>query len=106
MEYKDKKFKLFNKVFTIKYVDTCPEEYLEEGKFFNGLTVYGDKTIYIITKDIHGKPISKSEMDETLYHELVHVMLDEGQYSGYSEDEPLVEWMAKCIFSLKNSKVL
>jgi len=44
--------------------------------------------------------MSKSETKITLLHELLHAILDEGQYFAQSEDEPMVEWLARCLKSL------
>jgi hypothetical protein len=33
-------------------------------------------------------------------HEIVHAILDEGQYGEISSNEPLVEWLAKCLIQL------
>ena len=44
--------------------------------------------------------MSKDDMKLTLLHELIHAVLDEGQYGNVSADEPMVEWLARCIKSL------
>lgn len=46
--------------------------------------------------------MDKSEAKITLIHELIHAILDEGQYHGSSADEPMVEWLARCLKSLKD----
>lgn len=45
-------------------------------------------------------------MSVSFLHEIVHAILNEGQYSGSSDDEPLVEWLAKCLKHLKDQKVI
>lgn len=57
--------------------------------------------IRISTKNIKGEKLSKDSITTTLFHELVHAILDRGQYFSSSEDEPLVEWLALCILTLK-----
>ena len=44
--------------------------------------------------------MDKSEAKITLLHELIHAILDEGQYHNSSENEPMVEWLARCLKSL------
>lgn len=44
--------------------------------------------------------MDKSDAKITLLHELIHAILDEGQYSNASNDEPMVEWLARCLKSL------
>lgn len=44
--------------------------------------------------------MDKSDAKITLIHELIHAILDEGQYGNASNDEPMVEWLARCLKSL------
>ena len=46
------------------------------------------------------------ELDKNLIHECIHAILDEGQFFDESSNEPLVEWLARCIYSLKKQKVI
>ena len=50
--------------------------------------------------------LSKEDIELTLYHEIVHSILGTGNYREYSNDEPLVEWIANCLISLKKQKIL
>ena len=50
--------------------------------------------------------MQENEILITLYHEIIHAILLTGQYINSSNDEPLVEWLARCILSLKNQKIL
>lgn len=45
-------------------------------------------------------------MKLTFLHELMHVILSTGQYNNCNNDEPLVEWLARCIYSLKNQNII
>ena len=42
----------------------------------------------------------------TLVHEIIHAVLDTGQYLEESQKEPLVEWLARCIISLLKQDIL
>ena len=42
----------------------------------------------------------------TLVHEIIHAILDTGQYFEESQKEPLVEWIARCIISLLKQDIL
>ena len=40
-----------------------------------------------------------------MLHELTHSILDTGGYNNSSSDEPLVEWIARCLNSLLKQNV-
>lgn len=44
--------------------------------------------------------MDKNDAKIALIHELIHAILEEGQYSDPSSDEPMVEWLARSIKSL------
>ena len=50
--------------------------------------------------------IHKDTLQETYYHEIIHSILNEGQYKEESDDEHLVEWIAKCLLQLKKQNAL
>lgn len=100
---KDRVVKIFNTKYKIKFVDSIPSTI--EGGFTFGICESQLFTIKVAIKDKNGKPLDKSIIRTSLMHELMHAILIEGQYLGYSEDEPLVEWMAKCICSLLDQKI-
>ena len=108
MEVKEiKRFKFFGNTYTIKYVDVCPlVEGQEDGAFNRGMIEPSTSTIYIATKDGAGKSYSKDRMDQTLRHELMHMVFLEGQYIHEYDDEPIVEWCAKAIGELLNKHVI
>lgn len=99
-----KKFDMFGTQYTIEYVDVVKCD--DENMFCWGDTDGRTHTIRIATKDMNGKKISKEELEITVLHELVHAILNEGQYREYSNNEPLVEWCARCLHSLKVQKVV
>lgn len=88
---KIKKIKIFNNIYTIKYVDKISND---NDRFTFGRTNSIDREILIATKGIN-KNLSLNSIKLTLLHELVHVILDEGCYSEESANEHLVEWLAK-----------
>lgn len=94
-----------NKVTDVKEqehaMDNC-----NEGDVLWGITDHDHKQIVISTKTILGKPRDKEDMERTLYHELIHAILVSGQYLQSNSDEALVEWLARCIYSLKQQKIL
>lgn len=101
---KDCKFNLFGTKYKMKFMDVVPNDDAE--KFTWGDTDGRTHTIRIATKDVNSKPIDEDEIDITLLHELYHAILNEGQYTNCSSDEPLVEWLARCTHSLRKQGVL
>lgn len=101
---KSKEFDLLGTKYTIQYIDKIEIE--EEGVFRSGSTNPTAHRIALARLDFDGKPMDKSEAKITLLHELIHAILDEGQYRGSSGDEPMVEWLARCLHSLRNQKII
>lgn len=99
-----KKFNLFGSKYTIEYVDEIETE--DENVFRFGQTNSAGQKILIAKNNYWGKPMSKDDMKLTLLHELIHAVLAEGQYGNVSDDEPLVEWLARCIKSLIDQKII
>ena len=103
MELKNTSFNIFGTKYRIKFVDNVLDE---ESNWIYGKTDTTSKEILISTKLSNGKDVQENEILITLYHEIIHAILFIGQYTNYSGDEPLVEWLARCILSLKNQKIL
>lgn len=99
---KEETFELFGTKWTIIYVD---EIKVDEG-FQYGLADYVNRRITIATKDTEGKSFPKEELEITKLHELIHSILATRQYKTVSDDEPLVEWLARSIYSLMKQKVI
>ena len=78
----------------------------EKGDWIYGKVDTSSKEIQISIKLSNGKDVQENEILITLYHEIIHAILLTGQYINSSSDEPLVEWLARCILSLKNQKIL
>ena len=103
MELKNKSFNIFGTKYRIKFVDNVLNE---EGDWTYGKIDIHSKEIQVSIKLSNGKDMQENEILITLYHEIIHAILLTGQYMSSSEDEPLVEWLARCILSLKNQKIL
>lgn len=103
MELKNRSFNIFGSKYRIKFVDNVLDE---ESNWIYGKTDASSKEILISTKLSNGKDVQENEILITLYHEIMHAILLTGQYINSSGDEPLVEWLARCILSLKNQKIL
>lgn len=105
-KYKDTKFHLFGSLFTVKFIDsikkiegTLKQDTNYEG-FKYGLFIPDKQVIYIATKDSEGNNLDDSIIKITLLHEIFHAIFTTGCYNNSSSDEPLVEWTARCLFSL------
>ena len=97
----NKKIDIFGTKYTIKIVDR-----IEDGDTLCAGIVYNDSLIIKIARYINDAKISNKEMIKTLLHEINHAILTSGQYLNSSQDEPLVEWMSRCYYSiLFNQKI-
>lgn len=101
---KEEKFNLFGSNWTIKYGDKIEIE--GENGFQFGLTDYVARVISVATKDNQGEPLPEEEVEMCKLHELVHAILGTGMYGDISGNEPLVEWLARCIYSLVKQGVI
>ena len=104
MKLKDKEFDLFGTRYKIIYEDKIVPQ--EEGNFIMGTANTAANEIHIARQDFYGNPVDSSEHKITLIHELIHAILNEGQYLSSSGDEPMVEWLARCIKSLMDQKII
>lgn len=102
MQFKNRKFKFMDSVYTIKFVDKAPITQNQDEDAFNyGVFDPKSKTIYISLKNPDdGKEYPKEHIMQTLRHEIMHMIFLEGQYLSCYDDEPLVEWCAKAIGQL------
>ena len=100
-----KKFKIFGEPWKIEWVD-CILNPENPGMWRFGETDNGSHKVRVSMECGDGTPIPLRTQEITKVHELLHVILDEGQYLEESQNEPLIEWLAKCIVSLKEQKVL
>lgn len=98
-----KKFKLFNTEWKIEYIDSFGDS--DETKFQLGNTDHVTHTV-TIARYANGKKLSNQDMELTLLHEIAHCIFGTGQYNSCNSDEPLIEWVANCLYSLKKQSIL
>ena len=102
MEFKNKKIDLFGTTYKIKYVDEIEND---EGNHLFGLTDNSTREIFIATT-INNTSIPDTEIQITLLHELIHAALMTGQYLEENTNEPMVEWIARCIYQLLKKNII
>lgn len=103
MKFKNREIDIFGSKYSLEYVDKIEAE---DGMFIEGVCQSSAGKIQIVKKDFNNKEIDNRNHTRVLFHELMHAILNEGQYFGSSADEPMVEWMARCLTSLKEQKVI
>ena len=91
MEYKDRTIDVFGSKWKLKFVDKID---LEDDSNPDGITDANKRLIAISTNQ------SDNEVMITLLHELIHAILDTGQYLSSSQNEPMVEFVARSLYSL------
>lgn len=91
----NKKIDLFGTKYTIKIVDK-----LEDNENRYDGQIYHDSYIIKIARYIGNTKSSNEEMIRSLLHEINHAIFTTGQYLQTNEDEPLIEWLARCMYSL------
>lgn len=96
-QYRDRTVDIFGSKWKLKFVDAIE---VDDGASVDGLT---DSTNRIISVDVKQ---AKNEADITLLHELIHAILNTGQYFNASSNEPMVEFLARGIQSLIKQGVL
>lgn len=93
-------FTIFNTTWTVSFIDNFKNE-TKEGEFKFGDINYELNRIRIATKTKEGQLLAEKTIKLTVLHEIMHAICGTGQYNAYSEDEPFIEWLANCIYSLK-----
>ena len=101
-DFNNKQFDIFGTIFTIKLVDTLDED---DNNLHYGLTEGNTKEIRI-SKEVMKAKQPDSEIYITLVHEIIHAVLNTGQYLEESQKEPLIEWLTRCIISLLKQDIL
>lgn len=101
-DFNNKQFDIFGTIFTIKLVDTLDED---DNNLHYGLTEDNIKEIRI-SKEVMKAKQPDSEIYVTLVHEIIHAVLNTGQYLEESQKEPLIEWLTRCIISLLKQDIL
>ena len=73
------------------FSDTDPEMWIF------GNCNFAERVINISLQSPSGRLLTSNQIKQTFVHEMVHIMLESGQYYNQSYNEGLVEWLAKCI---------
>lgn len=102
---KNKVISIFNTKYKVKFVDRINNLQEGDSRYTMGLCDPSRYMIWVATKDIDGKDLDINVIKVTLIHEIIHAILSEGQYLDSYDNEPLVEWLAKCIKSMLDKKV-
>ena len=92
----NKKIDIFGTKYTIKIVDRLKND---DDSGYYGLT-HHDSRIIEIAKYADDTKQNNEDMTRTLLHEINHAIFASGQYLNANDDEPLIEWLAKCMYSL------
>lgn len=100
---KEKSYNLFGSTWIIQFVDEVADE---NDKWLFGETESPSRVITISTKKPDGSKLSKDEIELTVLHEIVHSIFQTGQYMSCNNDEPLVEWTARCLKALKEQHII
>lgn len=101
---KEETFNLYGSNWTVKYADEIAID-KEEGFQF-GITDHVNRVICVSTKDRDGNQMPDEEIELTKLHELIHCILGTGMYAQASGDEPMVEWLARSIYSLRKQEII
>jgi len=97
---KDFTFDIFGTKWKVEYVDRVPVD--DELDFRFGECDPVAKKILVAKMNRDGDDfLDEREIRLTLLHEITHAILSDGGYKNSNMDEPLVEWIAKCILSLR-----
>lgn len=100
-----KKFNLFGKKYTIEYVDELKPLNDDDNSVTYGITCHPECTIQV-AKKVKGKAIDKEDVEITRLHEIMHAIFDAGDYHSCNDDEPLVQWCARCLYALKKQGII
>ena len=100
---KEKKFNLFGSNWKINYVPKVKDS---ENNWLYGDASGMKRDIRVSLKDDNNKPLPQEEVEIAELHEIMHAIFMAGQYHNCNNDEPLVEWCARCIYSLKKQGIL
>lgn len=103
-DFNDVTFDIFGTEYIIKIVDTLDDS-ANEDEVIYGTTTDSNKLIKV-AKNVQDVVQPEKEMYKTLLHEVIHAVLNTGQYNSCSVDEPLVEWISRCIYSLLKQNII
>lgn len=94
--YEDFDFDLFGDTFYVHFQDQVFSKE-DHNYWVFGHSNYANLEIDLSTKRQDGMPLLPQQIKQTFIHEVVHMLLESGQFYDESYNEALVEWIAKCI---------
>jgi len=97
-------FDLFDTSWIIKFVKKTQSK--RDGHWIFGHSNIVKNTVKVSINDDKGKPLDDETIQITALHELVHSILATGQYLEETQDEPMVEWIARSIRALYKQGVI
>ena len=100
-----KTFRLFGTTWTI-HMQRKVESHKEDRHWIFGHSSIMDQSIRVSVNNKEDKPLPTETVKTTALHELVHAILPNGQYLEETQNEPMVEWIARSIQSLYEQKVI
>lgn len=95
-----KSINIFGVKYDVIFCEVIKDQDCEEGHFIEGWCKSAERKIIVATKDKNGKNLDDNKIRIVFLHELTHAILAEGQYIRETDDEPLVEWLARCMNDL------
>lgn len=97
MDMKDK-FTVFGTEYTINETESPTP--LEDRSSQYAVCKSQEYVIELTKTTAEGKVIPTHEREKMLVHEIMHAILNEGAYSALSDNEPLVEWLARNVYDI------
>lgn len=89
---------IFGTRYDVKFTEE-PEK-IDDKKYAYGKCSSQEYEITVTSKTSEGKQIPEDEKVRLTLHEIVHAVLNEGSYLQSSDDEPLVQWLARCFYDI------
>lgn len=102
MEHKNRTFNIFGSKWKIVFGKAVNEN----NEWILGYTTFPEKIITVSVVDDKGNPLEEREILITIKHEILHAICIEGLYSDINNDEPAIEWLAKCLQALQEQKII
>lgn len=93
-----KEFKVFNTKYNVVFTEEPTQ--LENDNFEFGNCRPTETYVTVAKNGIDKKPLDKQDYEKNAMHEIAHAILGEGGYINTSDDEPLVEWLARCMYDI------
>ena len=89
---------IFGTNYSVKVVDK-PEKLNEQSDAYGSCNSQ-EYSIVVTEKTTKGTEIPDDEKRRLVLHEIIHAIFNEGCYFQSSDDEPLVQWTARCLDSI------